>query len=379
MWSALQGNWGWLSLVGALLFGCGGSSTRATHQSDGPDGSGASAGGSTNDTDPIDTGSTAGGGGTAGSAPNDAELLQQACTHLAAARCSKLEKCSPLELVRRYGTKQSCETAEGAQCQQWYEGADSVDAARSAVQILAEMIGVGTCAEQAAFNGYSSQPGSKLLGAGCQHWEECGSGYCALPSDGFCGTCEPTPVPAEHAGEPCETTDTSVGCATPGLVCDVASETCVEPPGLGQPCLQNGPNPSPHDWCATGLICAAGKCVNPLFYGEACTASDDHCSRLAGLVCGTSGTCDTERPLHVEGKCGGDPSAGDCGFGDRCELPPVGDDRPGSCVPAVPAYGDTCSHELDCPVALTCVPQAGAGGGNSGVCGTQPIIDHHCD
>jgi hypothetical protein len=365
-----------------LLFGCGGSSARAPHQSDDASGGSAPSGsGAANETDPIDTGSTAGGGtaGSTGSVPDDVKLLQQACAHLGAVRCSKLEDCSPVELVRQYGTKQGCEAAESVQCWQWHDGADNYDSSRIAVQIRAEMIGVGTCAEQAGLSGYASQPGSKPVGAGCQVREECESGYCARPSDGFCGTCEPSPIPAEHAGEPCEITDTSVGCTTPGRVCDLASETCVEPPGLGEPCIQHGADPSPTDWCASSLICAAGTCVTPLFYGEACTPSDDHCNRLAGLVCGADGTCDAETPRHVEGQCGGSPDAGDCGYADSCLLPLPGDDRPGECVPTRPVYGDACSDGLDCPMALTCLQQPGAGDGDDGVCGPRPMIDHQCD
>jgi hypothetical protein len=380
----------WLSLLGALALGCGGSSTR--HSQDNPSassaGTGASGNGSVGDAGPINGGGTASSSGTAGSGvvdepqPNDAPSpAQPICEQLGRARCSRLEDCSPAELVRQYGTKQSCEATEAAQCLLWVDASDNVEAAAVSATIRSEMIALGTCAAQASLVGYASTPGSRAVGASCERFEQCASRYCEPAPGGLCGTCRPAPVLAEHVGEPCEITETSVGCATPGLVCDLTRKTCIEPPGLGQACVQSGPNPSPRDWCAPSLLCAAGKCVTPLFYGDSCTTSDDHCSSLEGLVCSANGTCTVATPLHVEGACGGDPSAGDCGLADRCEKPSADklDDRPGKCVPNVTGYGDPCSGKLDCPSALSCILVSGAGGAGSGVCGLQPLTDGHCD
>lgn len=355
-------------LGAATVVGCGATSRNASESEDD-----SRAGSSSGATAQAGLGGAAAGlGGTApdmGAAA--AQELMQACAQLGKRWCERIEGCSPPELASRYGHSTSpdatsCEIAERERCFDWFSRVPGVANGVEAVLAAAPT----TCAE--AFDYYlpyrTGAAGELMRGAACKWSEQCASGYCARALDELCGECDFVPPGVEpQPGQPCA----EGACPTP-FVCHAASDTCVQPPGEGEPCLQLNETPSPYDYCAESLICAAGTCVTPLYFGAPCEVDDDHCDVRHGLAC-QAGKCDLAAPLHVEGPCGGYPPQGSCGTDDTCVFigNPAFDDRPGRCAPRKTGAGTPCTGPTDCPFALECVPSGdfglsgGAGSGNS--------------
>jgi hypothetical protein len=213
---------------------------------------------------------------------------------------------------------------------------------------------------------YSNQPGLWPEGADCRFDVQCESLFCDTPLDSGCGTCRIAANPEEHVNEPClvAANESVFACAVPGLFCVVESRTCVQPPGLGEPCLPDE-HFADYDRCnLMGLECHNGTCIAPLGYQEPCDPSDDTCSQAADLACNSQSVCDRtdhEGPAHVEGECGPfSEGPGDCGYLDACNYTdPMGNnDDSGDCVPAQQiGFGDACDDEdpaAGCPLSMEC-------------------------
>jgi len=149
------------------------------------------------------------------------------------------------------------------------------------------------------------------------------------------------------------------GCSAPGLRCDMPTETCVLVTAPGDPCYASVRDPA--GVCDIGLVCNAGICEEPRYYGESCTPEADTCSRDARLVCGSGSTCELP-PEHVEGECGGYLSSTVCGgWADECKPSSFAEDLPGSCtIRVAPGLGGACTsdHPLNlerCPRAFQCI------------------------
>jgi len=310
----------------------------------------------------VDGGIDAGGSGNAVSH----EDLVAACQRVAEVWCSRLTGCNPSNLELFYGSEESCRanTLDECQMQLTMEGGSGDPAEPT---LLASELEDLACYQ---INPYVwslpyGRAGLWPDGTDCRFAFQCQSGWCDMPLSETCGTCRVSPDPEQHVGEPCEVDGAAFGCRVPGLICVVATETCVLPPKPGEPCL---PGPTIPDWdrCGfEGLECRDGTCIAPLGYEEPCDQADDRCSQDASLKCSAESLCnrtDHDGPAHVTGECG--PFAeppGTCGYLDACSYtdPNGNNDGPGYCEPAHQlGFGDPCDDTDPaawCPLSMSCL------------------------
>ena len=112
----------------------------------------------------------------------------------------------------------------------------------------------------------------------------CGSNeICVLGPTTY--TCQP---PAQNVGDDCGNYNFGGGCAN-GLLCQIQTTTCQNPPGVGQPC----PMPIGGQRCPGNLTCISdvngSTCQTPVAIGGSCGAGGEcvkgaHCN-LSRLVC----------------------------------------------------------------------------------------------
>lgn len=371
----MSSTFGWVALTAlsaGLVIGCG--ATRRNVDEAGSDAQGgASAQGGTSGGARVVVGGSSGAPTDSGGSISDdpREPLLGACTQLGEKWCERIEACSPAELASRYGASAfpgvtSCVATERDRCFDWFSTIQGVANSVEAVLAAAPT----SCAE--AFDYYppyrTGEAGGLARGRSCLWDEQCSTGFCARNFEAQCGSCDfPAPGPEPQPGQACPDGACPAPFACHEMICKVR-------PDEGQPCLQFGTVPSPIDFCAEGLLCAAGTCVAPLFFGAACATDDDHCDVLHGLTC-QQGKCELATPLHVEGPCGGYPNnQGSCGAGDTCVFigNPAFDDRPGRCQPRKTGAGSACTGPTDCPSGLQCVP--GGDIGSVGGSGNMPVI-----
>ena len=309
------------------------------------------------------------GDGPASAAPSTGQItpaLSAACEHVANTWCQRLAECSPLELYDFYGAGASCQAATKDECETrlTMAGVNSDPQGPNAIATQLEGMRCYQISSWIWFVDYSDLPGLNPEGAACRFDMQCASLFCDTPPDASCGTCSALPNVEEHVDEPCYVGQGFYTCVTPGLTCQLSTETCVLPPKLGEPCIDDGPGlTSAWDLCAgTGLECHAGVCVEPLAYGEPCTQQDDRCSLQAGLSCGADSLCAIAGPPHLQGECGPfSEGPGTCGYLDICtyEDPNGNNDAPGDCQPRREiGFGDTCSEQgpfARCPFAMSCL------------------------
>lgn len=216
-----------------------------------------------------------------------------------------------------------------------------------------------------------------------------------VPEDPMClmGVCKTAPV----ASEPCFRDNCG-----PGLLCDPASNTCVEPDpvlaGEGERCVQQLP-------CDEGLYCdAANTCRPQVARGEPCEGHAQcaldmlcvagTCGYLAvscdaaevGQPCTEFGGCAEGAACVRTGLCEAAPGAGEAcrGLGDLCEMStfclPADDGRAFQCMePRAP--GESCTSGEQCAVGecVRCPPEEECEAGKCSSDLAQPCMtDEDC-
>ena len=233
--------------------------------------------------------------GACGSNSPSGPTVLDACTQVAAARCTRLQTCSESDLERRNGDLASCEARDLLACQEALIVPDTGNTPTNVIacanalnaQPCADFLGKSPPAECATQMG----PGS----GACGFSAECETAFCAVPNNSECGTCAAPPV----VGTSCA----DQGCGQT-LVCVATTMTCQQPGAAGDPCSADLP-------CGDSFGCVASmdRCM-PLVetVGAPCdptNAMGPACRGDDGLVCDSmTKTCVTQ-PLAAAGQpCG---------------------------------------------------------------------------
>ncbi|GMV13270.1 MAG: hypothetical protein AMXMBFR56_14940 [Polyangiaceae bacterium] len=241
-----------------------------------------------------------------------------------------------------------------------------------------EDIAARSCAELAnrlSDNCDAAAEGSAAVGEDCSYDLDCkGTAFCKL--DGACpGKC----TERLAAGGACKQDDD----CQDGLVCGDATQACVKPGAVGEPC-GGGVQPE----CGPTLFCVgdddaakqAGTCkaLTEVFAGKA----GDTCAFQDGTLCATDLSCVHDAPPPASGKCAARVGSGAackrlavpsmCPIGEYCD----GAALDGTCK-ALPGPGQPCVKVLD---SDHCAPYSRCDGGtcvalqkNGGPCGGSQV------
>jgi len=214
--------------------------------------------------------------------------VQQSCQDSAYARCMHLEDCSASALQSRYGNTTTCRAIFEQICANVLT-APSTGASPQQTELCATDIPNWTCSDF-LFNENippSCQPalGQLSNGSSCADNQQCASGYCALPLNAACGTCQPVPA---------------IGASCAQFVCPV-SLTCVAGTQTCQAFLEVGAMCNADLPCNDGLTCvgatstALGVCEQGVQTSNAsCDFTGAGCDFYAGFACNAlSSTCQT--------------------------------------------------------------------------------------
>jgi hypothetical protein len=277
----------------------------------------------------------------------------QACSDVAASRCSKLSSCSATDLERRWGDFATCSTREKLACMQSL-AAHATAATPTTTETCSTALEQSTCV--AFLSGVSpptqcfAQKGVAANGAACAFSAQCSSGFCALTADSLCGTCAAMPA----AGDSCATT----GCG-PTLSCVKATMLCQAPVASGGACDKTLP-------CGTGLSCvgstmtAMGTCMADVTtVGATCDPqrkTGPTCDAGSGLACNTMTKMCVMQPDATAGMpCGLINNVETrCAAGATCETPTG--QTAGTCVaPAADGAACDATNGPDCLFPAKCV------------------------
>jgi hypothetical protein len=279
-----------------------------------------------------------------------------ACGDEARARCNKLEGCSAAYLENRYGNLTTCLSINTAEC---VAGMNAAGSAQTAAQIEGCAAAINdpntwSCDDyifaQNVPTACATPAGALADGAPCLVAGQCQSTFCSIPTGGTCGVCAPplqlhdscatnncpAALVCESTTKTCETYSqlgASCGPGAPcavgltctagangstcqsgaqtsgmpcvfggpgcsfeqGLVCDIASATCVGV-GFGAPgaaCGQVGPQQA---YCLGGS-CIFGNCVAYGMPEQPCSFAANAATCITGTRCvttadgGITGTC----------------------------------------------------------------------------------------
>jgi hypothetical protein len=232
-----------------------------------------------------------GGPADAGSATTSADTssaVEQACEAAAYARCTRLETCSTPALELRFGDIRTCESTFRQVCINTFT-APSTGATLASSAACTAAIPNWACSDY-VYNQNIPPPcqstiGPRSNGSVCSVNPQCQTGFCALPVNGACGTCEASPpAGASCAQRVCPQT----------LTCTSGTLTCTPFVQVGGMCSANEP-------CNEGLACvasgpaASGVCEQGVqTQGGACAFLGAGCDFYSGLVCNAqSSTCQT--------------------------------------------------------------------------------------
>ncbi len=291
-----------------------------------------------------------------------------ACTALATAACTKLEACSNLSLVTRYGSLATCETRLAASCTVALRAPSTGNSADRA-QACADAYPSWNCGDYLDDDNVPmacTQPTGKLAnGATCAFSAQCSTAFCAIPPSAACGTCAAPP----RDGDSCANLST---CGQ-GLVCFAASKVCGTLGATGASCSKNAPCQA-HLSCigansAKGILgtCQASAAVS----GVACEpdlAKGPGCDYQAGLTCNAkSKTCESVTTSTAGGPCDLDNDQfAACAASGTCSASEAG--AMGTCRAAA-ADGAACTTTSAGPA---CIPPArcvvATSGSTSGTC-----------
>jgi hypothetical protein len=283
------------------------------------------------------------------------------CAAQAEVLCTRLSTCYPDGLVRATGEEPAMAVAECRQlrtalCEQALQlvGVEGDAAGLHAyASELQRMFCPNLALELLPGSRYTTRPGRRPPGQSCQIHDQCASNLCDLrEGHGICLKDEP----AQPAGTPCAVEDSVYRCRGPGLICDIATVTCVAIPREGEPCPPRG---LANNCVDNGLECLAGTCRRALLFDEACDPAADLCSTYVGLVCNPATRRCTSTATRAEGQtCGGITMEGSCAGGLYCLLDPgtmaIGSfDGPGRCA-RHRRRGESCDALRMCAYALDC-------------------------
>jgi hypothetical protein len=299
-------------------------------------------------------GSGVGGAGTGGSGPGGSSAggsggsaqpptVDQACTTMAQALCTRLGECAPVGVPLFYGDMATCVERAKLGCSKEQE---VPDISRTAANIVAcaDAASVTSCDDLLA-NIFPAachiKPGVRIDGEGCGSSMQCASTHCEKPMSD-CGVC----AARSPVNGTCSSDD---GCAV-GLVC--AANKCVMPGGTGAICDAARP-------CRGNLYCSsAGTCAARAPVGTACGGDANICDIFHGAGCNpfapqASRTCEMISVAKGGQACGIINSALTlCVQGNQCAGATLL--QPGVCASPA-ADGQACDNNVHCLPPANCV------------------------
>lgn len=265
-----------------------------------------------------------------------------------------LEDCSASALQFRYGDIGTCRATFEQLCTNVLT-APSTGASVDQTEQCATDIPNWTCSDfllnQNIPPSCAPAMGHVPNGSSCADNQQCASGYCALPVNGACGTCQPVPA---------------VGSSCAQFVCPV-SLVCVSGTLTCQMFLQIGAMCNADQPCSDGLTCvgatstAPGTCEQGVdTAGASCDFAGAGCDFFQDLACNAqSSTCQTEVIAGPGEACGIVANQATTCSGGLCIR--------GACETNIP-IGGTCNLVTgpQCATNSRCV--VSTNGGATGTC-----------
>ncbi len=270
--------------------------------------------------------------------------IDDACTQLAKARCTRLDECSKDALIPKNWTDAAnCQARQKLSCVQGQRAANTGTTPQRAID-CAMALTAATCTEILATvppTACQAAVGTEANGSACAFAGQCQSSYCAIPTRSNCGTCAPAP----KVGASC---DVFANCG-PALKCDATTMQCATPVALGGDCDAGRT-------CDSEMSCVgadatkslAGKCqTSGAVVAAACEGAKltlPACDSSLGLVCEQK-AC-VAWTLVGDGEPCGTTATGvysQCKSGGVC-IKAVSTDKTGLCKVAV-ADGAACDSD----------------------------------
>jgi len=253
------------------------------------------------------------------------------CEAVAAARCDRLERCSPHMLRSTFGTVELCTAREKLACA-GYE-APGVAITGSDLLTCAGELPSASCEDflRGTLPAACTKPGTLERHAACGADYQCASGACGTHGEA-CGTCTLVSRPGDECNE--------ANCAA-GNAC--ISGTCVKLGKTGASCdVARLP-------CLAGLMCSRGRCAEPIRNEESeCDPDSSACDVTAGLYCDRDTNLCKPVTLAKAGEA--------CGFLNRvfvtCEA---GAQCLGGECKAPANDGDSCTADAQCAAPARCL------------------------
>jgi hypothetical protein len=311
--------------------------------------------------------SSSGGGGGGGGVS-----AEQACTDLAAARCTKLQTCANIRLETAYASVSDCEALYVPSCTAALQAAATGNTAADS-EACAQAYSGWACTDYLndvnVPAACATEKGQLANNAACAYPAQCQSGFCAIAPSSACGTCAAPP----QAGASCAELTT----CGPGLTCTGDTQQCVALAASGASCGKGAP-------CGSGLVCIGadtaknvmGKCAMGITQsGTACDptlAKGPGCSRDAGLTCNSaSKTCQNIVVANAGSPCGEVMNqTADCSAAATCVGATA--TKSGKCT-APAADGATCAPpNPGCQSLSRCI-STGAASGDAAATGTCAV------
>ena len=278
--------------------------------------------------------------------------VDDACAHLAAALCARLEACAPVLVDIGYGDQATCEGVLAPHCVQALALPDTVKTA-AWTDACSTALEMETCEDLLTRNTPSTclpPPGPRADGTPCGEDGQCASGYCGLVPNEVCGRCRPK----ASTGGACGRDD---DCDL-GLTC-TGKNICAPYVPQGGPCNADQPC-SPWLSCTTGMPPGQRTCEPVAGAGELCDAQGNGkpaCDLVNGYFCnGLTHVCQALDLASAGDPCGvASGGYAICVAGSFCKLSGMS----GTCL-APGLEGATCSVESGpwCQPGLGCAAGA---------------------
>jgi hypothetical protein len=306
-------------------------------------------------TSPIALGCSPANVGGSPSTGGDMNIVD-ACQQSADARCMYLETCSTSALQFRFGNTNTCRSTFEQLCINSLSapstGATPTQVAQCATQFNTSDWNCGDfLVNQSPPPACAPVMGQLPNGSGCSDYQQCASGYCALPVDAACGTCMPMPA----AGTSCAEFVCPVG-----LTCEAATLTCAAFLKSGAMCNTGQP-------CEDGLTCVGatatslGVCEQGTqVEGQGCDFAGAGCDFTKDLACNAAtSVCNTETIAAPGEACGIVANQAATCSGGTCIR--------GACVANIPV-GGACNIATGAPCTTNARCIVSTDGGTTGTC-----------